>query len=553
MTDLDRFSQLLIDANRAFQQGKWNAAIDPLIAALEQSPFARGAGDAIASMGIAHYHLQNAHYGEIASLIAYRLRATLIDRNLLFNSLVNLIVFNMVQKSFGEAYGYGAIAEQIRRDDSDLLANMVVACAMTGRKQEAMDRFEHLKQIAPIKAGTVSSYFLPDSPQLDRTQDDDCTAIYNQLHKLLESQIAAKAGRPTNLGSYNDQFKGAIRELESHPEGIRAYDCWCELCKIYAHRITGIRSEYLKLQTWAGLGAASGKAINTRPDQAAASIELWRWRGRALSQLCFYELALDPLQKAASAEGANHEDRDALESCQKRMKLDESDSERPDSPSAMGLTYPGSPRMADAHSAKTVQTSETFKGAGKAEALLDKAKHLARSPGEFWKAYDLFARAIAEMPSSGEERLEHNQDLNHKAFGLFHTDKDEAAAFLCEAVAYVPSDMHSWQELGTIRFSQERFAEAEELQERAIEVMKGLSPLPPGSGRFWMNMANCRLYRIRTDSNLSEQERQSKRLKGEEEARFAIGLGEKRGHLVLRELARVGSPRRATKPWWKFW
>lgn len=574
------FSQLIIEATKEFQQpGTLDKAIPPLIAAVSQNPFARGAADAIGHIVGIQYAIESYHYGEMTALLVYRLRSTLIERKMLFNSLVNLAHFNLGQKSFDEAFAYGTIAERIWPDDEDLLANMVFACAMTGREEEAIERFEQVKRIAPIKAGALASYFEQDSPHFRRTRDDDCSAIKKQLQEIFELKKTSRSVRVVDTGSqdlefgavddmkqvlveegvdtYGEELVLAVRELERHPDGIQAHECWCLLCEIYAAELVGIHNEYLQLQTWAGLAAASGKALNTKQSDEGDNIKLLRWHGRALSQLCLYELAIDPLKKATLVNDRDSDDQVALDRCMEMLLREEKDPARPDSPRFMGLLDYHLPRTTPDASNGVLRKG--LNRLRKAEDLLSEARQLARTRNGFWEAYNLFDRALAELPKSDQPRLDRCQELNLKAYRLFEVNKDEAVALLCEAVALVASSAENWQELGSIRFSQGGLAEAEEFQERAIEIMERVSTLPPDGGRFWVNMARGRLCRAESDSSLSVEERQAKLDKAEEEARFAASVGDGRGHSILqkiseaREVLNLQARGGETKPWWKVW
>jgi tetratricopeptide (TPR) repeat protein len=365
-------------------------------------------------------------------------------------------------------------------------------------------------------------------------------------------QLVCSAGQPVNLLHYSSQLREAIRALDRSADGIKSHECWYLLCRIYANQIPGIRNEYLKLQTWAGLAAASGKALNTRPPNELGSVELWRWRGNALCQLCLYELAFKALDQVVAIGDATKEDSHAIELCHEMMTLDEADPRRPDSPASMGLIDYHLPRTTTDPTGGPARTIAASSKKRDPRSMLEEARILAREPNGFWPAYDHFTRALHQMVLSGEARLERNHELNQKAFSLFNTNKDEAIALLCEAVAYVPADMHSWQELGTIHFHKGRFAEAEEFQQRAIEIVKAMSPLPRNSGRYWFNMADCRLHSARSNPKLAEHDRQAKLLKAAEDARLAISLGDARGHLVLRQIAKETAVSPTKKRWWKF-
>jgi tetratricopeptide (TPR) repeat protein len=528
MESARRFSDLIVQANRAFQRGEWEAAIGPLLAAVRDDPRSEGAADALAVVSKAYLNLENAHLGEVACLLVYRLRATLLAREQLFDSMVNLTLFNLRLKSFDEAYSYGRMAERIRWDDPDLLANMVGACLKTGRAEEATERFDELKRISPAKAGAVAKYFDsdgPEIPELTETFDLDCSDILGSIRQ------AAGAGDVERL--YR-----AIRELQDRPDGRGAGDCWRAIGKVYASMLPAENdSGFFALQSYAGLAAAIGKAISADPERSAKDSELWAWRGKALGQLCLYELSVPALEKACELDPDGQACEAALHLCAQMQTLDENHPRRPDSATAMGVIDRSLPRTAAPPSG--TEASDAWSARARLPhdptELLESARQLARQPGSFWPAFDCLSRAIERLGRSDDERVSESQRLHSRAYGLFEDDPHEAVALLCEAVANAPHIAHSWQELGALHFREEEFIAAESFQERAVELIAPLSPPPPEAARFWANLANIRFERARTDSRLTPQQAQDKFRQAAEDARRAIRLGDRRAEVVLRK------------------
>ena len=142
------FAPLVVKAGQLLERNNNQDAFMLLRNALEKYPYAAGAADAMHMIDVIHMRLLNGHFTEISCLVAYRLRATLIDSGLEFDILVNLVRACLNQKSFEEAYQYGIIAEKINNSDPDLLANMIAACVFCHKDNEASERTNQLRKIS---------------------------------------------------------------------------------------------------------------------------------------------------------------------------------------------------------------------------------------------------------------------------------------------------------------------------------------------------------------------------------------------------------------------
>lgn len=507
-----------------------------LVEAVRPMPRRHGAADAMAIRAKIYFQTSQAYPGELACLEALRWAPSFIEADLLFDTLVNLNSFNLLLKSYDEAYAYGRMAEAIRSDDSDLGANMVVAAAMTSCEEEALSRFERLKQLAPMKAAVIKRYFEGEGPSMDvvtSTRHVDCSDILQRLR----TAVTAGSG---------DEVVALVAELQQRPEGIGARDCWLELCRFHRQTVEiADDDEYLLIQGYAGLASATGKAINAAPGEAEGDGRLWRWRGEAFTQLRLFELAIPALERATALAPEDAALSQSLSEC--RVMLD------------------------------------LWRGhTGRADELLLRARTLARRSDRFWEAFDLFQESFFLSKRSLEQRVQQSQDLHDRGFGLFHADRTEAIGLLCEAAANHPEVPHTWQELGSLHSSLSRFREAERFQRYAVELVRSMSPLPSDAGRFWANLANCRLNRALSDVTLSPARREMKVQQAAADARQALAFGDHRAQAVLdristlrqpltspprssghgcghavemlqRELMRKGQRGSGRKRWWRFW
>lgn len=494
-------SERIIQADRLAAEGKAGDAFELLFQSIRPMARRHGTADALALAAKVYFQLNQAHHGEVACLGTLRLFPSLIAREVLFHTLVNLTSFNLTLKSYEEAYAYGVMAERVQADDSDHTANMVMAAAFTERAEEALARFDRLERLAPMKAAVVKRYLEADGPAVEdvrSTRALDCSGILRTL------KAAAAAGR-------GDQLFAPIRELQQRPEGIGARDCWLELCHYYNQTLDiADGDEYLLNQGFAGLAAASGKAINASPAEAERDGALWLWRGTALKELRLFELAVPALAKAA----------------------------------ALAPT----PALAEALRHCSAMADLRRTAAGAPDDLLPIARRRAREPDGFWDAFDLFQERLFHSEPPLDERILRSKELHDRGFALFNTDKTEAIACLCEAAANHPEVSHTWQELGSLHSSLNRFREAERFQRYAVELVRATSPLPPDAARFWANLANCRCNRALSDPALSAAHRDLKLRQAADDARQAIELGDLRAQAVLQRIAaaRSGSAPKGT-------
>lgn len=314
------FSALILEAQQKMQTGKLEAAIKPLINALESYPIAKGAADALHLIGIIHMKTMDGHRCEISCLLAHRLRATLIHPGLEFNNLVNLTRACLNQKSFEEAYVYGRMAEKINNEDPDQLANMTLASALSGKESEyeVANRLEKLKTISPSHVVGVIS-ILEGKSNINPTYHLSCDDLVSQFENIKKS------------GSFDD-YKKSLADLLTRPDGINSWKCWRMVTEIHlAMKPNNPEQEYLQLQEMAGVAAASGKAIAFHPNNAKDDQQLWHWRGNSLGQMCLYDMAVEALEIAYQIDRTNNAIKDALDYCIEMNNLPPEDIRRPDS------------------------------------------------------------------------------------------------------------------------------------------------------------------------------------------------------------------------------
>jgi len=280
MIDFD-FSLLINDALKKFQ-GRNDIhhivdvenIISPLIDALQKYPLTRGSADALHLIGIIHMATLDSHRSEMSCLLVHRFRKTLMNKLSHFNSLVNLTRACINLKSFDEAYQYGLIGERIDNEDLDLLSNMTVASFLSNRKDESRERFEKIKKLDPIRTTEVHDLCNWKS-NLKRTDHFSCNDLVEKFEHMKD------------LKDF-EQFKINLSELQKRPDGRNAWKCWRILCEMYIDMMPkNSKSEYLRLQSIAGLAAASGKAIAFHHNKAINDLQLWQWRRDALRKLEF--------------------------------------------------------------------------------------------------------------------------------------------------------------------------------------------------------------------------------------------------------------------------
>ncbi|MBN1154713.1 hypothetical protein JXB12_07320 [candidate division KSB1 bacterium] len=314
------FSALIIEAQQKMQRGLLEPAIRPLINALESFPLGNGAADALYLIGIVHMETLDGHRCEISCLLSHRLRATLIDPDIEFRNLVNLTRACLNQKSFSEAYTYGKIAEQIVKDDEDLMANMLTAGIFSGleKELEISRRYHELQLKSPTHAAGVIS-IIEGRSNIKRTNNLSCDDLVDKFESNLKS------------GDFED-YKRNLNELLQKPDGINSWKCWKILTEMHiAMKPADPSQEYLRLQEMAGVAAASGKAIEFHPKKAKDNQKLWHWRGNALGQMCLYDMAVEALQTADSIKPGNKDVKESLDYCREMMSLSPDHVSRPDS------------------------------------------------------------------------------------------------------------------------------------------------------------------------------------------------------------------------------
>lgn len=276
---LQKLPSLTENMKRSFVATNIESILAPLIDALQQYPRASGSADALHLIGVVHMATFDHHRSEMSCLLVHRFRKTLIDKSHHFDSIVNLTRACINLKSFDEAYQYGLLGERIDNDDIDLFSNMVVASYLSDRKDEARERFEMLKEKSPTRATQV--YALVNwKSDLKDTRGDSCDHL---VEKFVETKIS---------GDF-EKSKTYLSNLQKKPDGKNAWKCWRILSEIYVEMIQKNReSEYLYLQSTAGLASASGKAIAFHPDNARDDKQLLKWHRDALRELDFDDIQL---------------------------------------------------------------------------------------------------------------------------------------------------------------------------------------------------------------------------------------------------------------------
>ncbi len=253
--------------------------ITPLISALQLHPFEKGAADTVALISKLYMAIPDHYHTAVTSLLVHRLKGTLINPLLHFESLVNLAGACICLKSFEEAYFFGSVAEKIN-DDEDLLAYMTIASHLSDRKDESERRFDRLKQLSPRRATKVHAYtkWKSDLKPTSHLSCDDLVKKFEALKFSIDSEKLE-----TNLS-----------DLQERPDGKNAWKCWRILCEVFVDMMKNSyhTSEFLRLQKIVGLAAASGKALAFHPDKARDDKQLRKWNRDALSELGFDDIQL---------------------------------------------------------------------------------------------------------------------------------------------------------------------------------------------------------------------------------------------------------------------
>ncbi len=472
--------------------GQVNESLLSITKALHVMPRRMGAADAKATMAAWYYRSHQAHYGEVACLETLHYAPTFINPDLHFDCLVNLVSFCATLKSFEEAWEYGLIAEKIKSDDTDLMTNMISIAALSGREAEASKRFERLVEEAPMKAQTAKTNLTGELPgTYHSTRNEDCSDILQKLQSVLA------------VPGLGPEFPNILIALQQRPEGKGAKDCWTALYRYYKSLLDDALVEddtYIIVQASAGIVATTGKALNAADSVADGPADdhnqLWEWRGRAFARLRLFELAIPALENAQSAAPGNDQIRAILDECRSMSSLRQQSRANP-------------------------------------ECLNDAAREKARSRGEFWSTFDLFQEYLYAVELPVEKRIERSVALYRRGFDLFESDKDEAARLLCEAAAYNPDAAHVWKELGSLFESLDRYREAEQLVKYSVALAVSDDLSEQEKGRFYAYFAFLLRNRALHDTELSNEERESKLRLATETAKTAAATGDSRAAEAL--------------------
>ena len=316
------FSPVIVQAHKLVHKDRLEDALSLLLTELEKYPIARGAADALHLVGIIHMNNMDQHRTEAACLLSYRLRATLIDPNLAFDSLVNLVRACINLKSFNEGYYYGTIAEKMGgKEDPDLLANMVACCVFSDRHDQALERRDRLQALSPQHAAYINA-FIQGTSDFQPTHHLSCTQLADEFENL----------RHADSRQGFNSFKNLLTQLQDRPDGIDAWRCWRIVCEIHNAMIPkDQKKEFLQLQQAACMAAAAGKAIAFHPTHADNDALLWAWRGQALGQMCLYEQGLEALLKAQEIDPAFQGIEQNIAYTRRMLSLPPDSAQRPDS------------------------------------------------------------------------------------------------------------------------------------------------------------------------------------------------------------------------------
>ena len=298
------------------QRGKVAPAAAALLEAVERHPMARGAADALYHLGVVAMELGRLHEQEVYCLLTHRVRATAIAEEIPFNNLVNLSRACLSLKSFREAWNYGCLAERLRDDDADLLANLLAIGALLGEPDRDR-RLDRLRAIDLSKVAVLTET-LAGRTSFQPTRDLDGRDLAREFDRLAKSSI--------------DTYLSLLAELERRPDCRGADRCWRKLTQAYVEGLAEDPGQGMKfLFNCAGAAAAAGKAINASADDASGDAELWGWYGATLAQLCLYEAAVPALERALAI-GASPRTAQNLEETRRLASLPEDSIERMDSP-----------------------------------------------------------------------------------------------------------------------------------------------------------------------------------------------------------------------------
>jgi tetratricopeptide (TPR) repeat protein len=298
---------------------------------------------------------------------------------------------------------------------------------------------ERLQQSSPQKAAEVISYLNPDPsapriPETTPTRHLDCSDLVERISS------AAAGGTMT-------AWRAAVSELEQRPDGVRARECWLAINRFYVDTIMATDwDEFQAFQGYAGVAAATGKAISADPEAARADGALWWRHGLALSELRLPELAVPALERASALQPSHAGVAQMLSSSRELLSMRER---------------------------------------GDAEEFVRTAREAARDAARFWAAFELFEEAFWRDGRSEDERSAQSHELHQRAFRLFDSRPDDAIALLCEAAANLPEIAATWQELCSLHFRRREFGPAELFQRYAVEPVSTTVPLPEDAGRIW--------------------------------------------------------------------
>jgi len=313
-----------------------------LLGPVESFPFAQGVSDALYLLGIVEREVGLFHQAEVFNLLAWRMRASLIDKKLKPNILINLAQACLAQKSFEEAYQYSQIAEiYTDSNDSDLLAIQAVSTAMTKRDDKAKTLFTNLQTISPEHYSTARQ-LLNGTGFLKPTCQVQCKSLATKFADYIQSFRKPSIFFPRKRKPAHD-IGELTQELLQAPDGVDAWKCWEHLLKIYLSgslikQSDDAACQYKALEATASTVACCGKIIAFHPNHARDDGVIWLQYAQGLGQLCFFDLAQKFITKALQFNlepRAAAACRDGLQYIRHMNSLPEQSPQRPDSIAAL--------------------------------------------------------------------------------------------------------------------------------------------------------------------------------------------------------------------------
>jgi hypothetical protein len=269
--ELSRASERAVEL---LQRGDFYEAVATLRPVASQYYTCAGAAEALLVLAQIELGAHSWHRAEAFCLIGYRQRETAIHQETVFDNLVNLTWACLQQKSFTEGFRYGLVAERIKENDVDLLANMLMLGGLGGIRDGSEARHQLLRGLDRARLATVEAVLRGERPDLSPTRDKDASHLRKGTRRL--------------IGMSGFELSNYLLELLRVPDGVGAYDAWKALTEMYLAEIPAPGEQgLLRLYHVAAATAAAGKALNADPDAGAKEDSLQRTYDRGLVEMGF--------------------------------------------------------------------------------------------------------------------------------------------------------------------------------------------------------------------------------------------------------------------------